>query len=540
MTPSESVVRAYVADVLAARVPAGRWIYAAAQRFERDLERSDISMDWAVVEKLAAHFRRLTLVGESSGDRFELHPWQLWVLAQIVGWRDGEGLRRVRLAIIQVARGNGKTTLMAGLALFDLLAGDGRRVHVVANNEQQATICLDTARTMALRLAEPGLLVRFDRILRPSADCEMNALPAMERALDGLNPSLWIADEAAEYRSRALTKLTTSGAKRRESTGVIITTPGSNSENHYAELVKQSEAILTGEIIDDSVLPILYGLDPTDSLDDEGAWPKGNPGMLHGQPALSSLRRSWTTMRRNPSSRADFSRYHASRMDENTGGWLDMAQWPGGKPIDWEALAGRPAWCGLDLSKSLDMSALVVAVPLDDGRVALRGHYWWPKADVGQRELDYRMPIRAWAQEGKITLSPGREIDYDLISSRIQSLCEEFTVRAVAYDSWGAKYLADQLILKNVPMMSYRMSIATFGPGCALFQNLWAGNRLLVGDDPILRRACAEAEAKRDQNGNIRPVKSRANCAIDPLVASVIACHVWGGQATSIYETELE
>jgi phage terminase large subunit-like protein len=361
------VVRDYVADVLASRVPTGRWIYAACQRFERDLERSDISMDWAVVEKLAAHFRRLTLVGESSGDRFELHPWQLWVLAQIVGWRDADGLRRVRLAIIQVARGNGKTTLMAGLALFDLLAGDGRRVHVVANNEQQATICLDTARTMALRLAEPGLLVRFDRILRPSADCEMNALPAMERALDGLNPSLWIADEAAEYRSRALTKLTTSGAKRRESTGVIITTPGSNSENHYAELVKQSEAILTGEIIDDSVLPILYGLDPTDSLDDEGAWPKGNPGMQHGQPALSSLRRSWTTMRRNPASRADFSRYHASRMDENTGGWLDMAQWPGGKPIDWEALAGRPAWCGLDLSKSLDMSALVVSVGTTGG-----------------------------------------------------------------------------------------------------------------------------------------------------------------------------
>jgi phage terminase large subunit-like protein len=58
--------------------------------------------------------------------------------------------------MVQVARGNGKTTLMAGLALWDLLGGEGRRVHVIANNEDQAGICLDTARTMAMRLEEDG------------------------------------------------------------------------------------------------------------------------------------------------------------------------------------------------------------------------------------------------------------------------------------------------------------------------------------------------------------------------------------------------
>jgi phage terminase large subunit-like protein len=253
---------------------------AAAQRFLRDLERSDIAMDWDAVAALDAHFRRLSLVGEASGDAFELHPWQLWTLAQIVGWRAADGRRRIRLAMVQVARGNGKTTLMAGLALWDLLGGEGRRVHVIANNEDQAGICLDTARTMAMRLEEDGLLVRFNRIVRPSADCEMTALPALERSLDGLNPSLWIADEAAEFKGRFLTKLLTTGAKRRESTGVVITTPGSNPENHYAELVKQGEAILAGEVEDDTVLPILYGLDPSDQLDEEATWAKANPG--HG------------------------------------------------------------------------------------------------------------------------------------------------------------------------------------------------------------------------------------------------------------------
>ena len=530
----------YADGVLAGTVPAGRWIYAACARWRRDLERTDLVMDWDGVQALDAHFARLALVGDDSGRPFELHPWQLWTLANLVGWRWVEdGRRRVKLGMLQVARGNGKTTLMAGLALWDLLAGDGRRVHVIANNEEQAGICLDTARTMAMRLEEDGLLVRFNRLVRPSADCEMTALPALERSLDGLNPSLWIADEAAEFKGRFLTKLLTTGSKRRESLGVIISTPGSNPENHYAELVKASEAILQGEVEDDATVPILYGIDPNDALEDEGAWVKANPGLPFGQPDAKSLRRSWNTMKRSPAGRGEFSRYHCARADENTGGWLDMALWPGGQALDRDTLRGRPAWLGLDLSKSFDMSALVVAVPLDDGRVALEGHYWWPRQDVAQRELDYRMPIRQWSNDGKLTLTPGREIDYQSIKARLLELRDTYDIRLVGYDRWGSKLLAEELIAEGVPLQPYSMGISTFGPGCQLFGNLWVGGRLVVGDDPILRRSCAEAEAKADMNGNVRPVKSRSNCIIDPLVAAIIAVHVWGGRRSSCYEDEV-
>ena len=154
------------------------------------------------------------------------------MIANLWGWRYVEdGRRRTKLAILQVARGNGKTTLAAGLALWDLLLGDGRRVHVVANNEEQAAICLDTARTMIRRQARPDVTVLWDRIERKAEDCLMTGLPALERALDGLNPSFWIADEAAEFKGRFLTKLLTTGSKRKESLGLIITTPGANPEN---------------------------------------------------------------------------------------------------------------------------------------------------------------------------------------------------------------------------------------------------------------------------------------------------------------------
>ena len=539
MTDTETIIRNYAADILAGRIPAGRWIYAAAKRFQSDCERSDITMDWDSAQQAVDHFAKLSLVGEDTGRAFALYPWQQFIVGNLVGWKMPDGRRRFRLALIQVARGNGKTTMMAGLSLWDLLQSDGRRVHVIANNEDQAEICLDTARSMARKRTDTDLQVRMVKISRPSADCEMTALPALERSLDGLNPSLWIADEAAEFKGRFLTKLLTTGAKRRESLGVIISTPGSNPENHYAELVKQSEAILTGEIVDDTIFPMLYGIDAADSPSDEGSWGKANPGLSYSQPDVVSLRRSWNTMKRSPMGRAEFVRYHCARMDENTGGWLDMSVWPGNKVIDWSELRGRSAYLGLDLSKSFDMSALVVAVPLEDGRVALQGHYWWPSADVAQRELDYRMPVRQWAQERKLTLTPGREIDYESIRQRLLQLREEFDIKIIGYDAWGSKYLAEQLIADGLPLMTYKMGISTFGPGCQLWQNLWAGNRLVIGDDPVMRRSCAEAHARADVNGNVRPIKSRTSSILDPLVAGIIALHVWGGKRASCYESEV-
>lgn len=528
----------YATAVVERGAPASKYLFAAARRFLADLERADLYMDWPTVQAIHDHFAALSLVGDDSGKPFQLRPWQSWVIANCYGWRyTDDNRRRTKLAILQVARGAGKTTLAAGLCLYDLLAGAGRRVHVIANNEEQAAICLDTARTMIRRQERPDVSVLWDRIELKQQDSLMTGLPALERSLDGLNPSMWVADEAAEFKGRFLTKLLTTGSKRKESLGLIITTPGSQPDNIYGELVATGEAILRGEITDDSVLPMLYGLDPEDAIEDESTWAKANPGLEYGQPDIKSLRRSWNTMRNSPLGRHEFTRYHCARMSEDTGGWLDMALWPGGKDIDWDLLRGREAWLGLDLSKSLDMSALVACIPLDDGKVVLRGWYWWPKADVAQRELDYRLPVRTWAASGNIELTPGREIDYESIRAKMKEVCDFLSVQRVGYDRWGSKYLAEQLVADGMPLETYSMGIGTFGPGCQIFQQLWASGAFLIGDDPIMRTACRTAIAKRDSNQNIRLGKAAERSIIDPLVAAVIAVHCWGGQQASVYES---
>ena len=198
MSTARERITAYNSRIVTGQEPANRWIYAAALRFDADLKREDLVFDWEEAENLCQFFETLTLVGEYTDQPFRLQAWQEWVVCQIICWKmAADNRRRYRLALVQVARGAGKTTLMAGLCLYDLLHGSGKRVSVIANSVDQAEILLDTAKTMVARLEHEGVQVMYHAIRKSDTDCEMNALPSLERSLDGLNPSMWIADEAA-------------------------------------------------------------------------------------------------------------------------------------------------------------------------------------------------------------------------------------------------------------------------------------------------------------------------------------------------------
>lgn len=525
----------YAAQIVSGQIISGKWMFAAARRYLSDLERTDVAMDWDELEAMRAFFHRLPLVADASGQPFDLAPWQLWCLSNLWCWRYPDGRKRISTAMLQVGRGNGKTTLMAGLALYDIVSRPGARTYCIANRKEQAELLLETARAMANAAGDDLECLQYS-IERKEADCLFTALPAKKSSLDGLTPSLWIADEAAEYRDNFLEKLESALPKRKSALGVIISTPGDNPDNLYGERIARAEAVLKGESEDDSSVYMLYGIDDSDQVEDESNWEKANPGLSMGQPDIRSIRQAWGRSKATPVGRSTFARYHLCRTGTDGGGWLDMELAPKPTEIDWAALRGNAAWGALDLSKSLDLTALVIAVPLDDGRVALRGHYWWPSDDIAKRELDYRLPIRNWAARGKLTLCPGRTINYESVMAKLQEVCAEFQIQKIAFDPWGSKYFAEQAANANIPLAEYRQTISNIGPGCQLWQDFWAGGRFVVGDDPILMTACRAAIAIRDANGNIRIDKRKHAAIVDPLAAAVMAVHCWGGQTRSGYE----
>src|SRR6266849_518784 len=64
--------------------------------------------------------------GDKAGKPFALEPWQQSYVANLAGWKRkdelGRTVRRYRESLLYVPRKNGKTPLVAGLALFILFA----------------------------------------------------------------------------------------------------------------------------------------------------------------------------------------------------------------------------------------------------------------------------------------------------------------------------------------------------------------------------------------------------------------------------------
>jgi len=87
-----------------------------------------------------------------------LEEWQKFFLYGIYGWKyKGTNKRVVRHARLEISRKNGKSTLIAGLALYHLIAeGKGAsEVDIVALTRQQSKILFDMCSAISKRM-DPG------------------------------------------------------------------------------------------------------------------------------------------------------------------------------------------------------------------------------------------------------------------------------------------------------------------------------------------------------------------------------------------------
>ncbi len=524
-------VEGYVQSILDGRVRANARIRQAAERWVRMLADERFRMDWTAAARVVYYLETLKLSDE--GDCVRLIEWQVWHASACYGLRWAvDGRRVIRFSVIQVGRGAGKSTYCGGLVCYEFqYGGRGARQYVIANKIDQAKVVFGAADN-GLRMTYPALhelVSRHNRFVDRERNCEFSYAVAKDKTLDGLKPRFWIGDEASEWRGRFLTKVTTAANKMPVCLGVLVTTPGDNKDLIYtSEVIELAHRVLEGDVDLPANFYLLFGLDEEDDLADESAWWKANPG-FPTVPPLVSIRDAWLEMRLSPVKRAEFARFHGARFSSAANRWLDMSYWDeASEAVDLSALKGRPAYLGLDLSKAFDLCALVAAIPLDDGRVALFGRYWWPEQSALNREVEWSLPLRKWASEDRLKLTPGNSIAYQPILDELLGLRRVLDVRKLLFDPWNAGYFAETLINDHgYPAEQYRLTDANFVPGCQEFQQLWVRRAFVHGNCPILRRCCADAGAKEFSNGYARIVKSSKRAVIDGLVSTVLAVHGW-------------
>ena len=533
-----AIARDYRASVATGKVKACKWVKLACKRQDDDLKRFEKrgSYVWNEAEavRVCQFVELLTHTkGELAGQRIHLEPWQVFILSTVFGWRRrSDGGRRFRRVYIEVPRGNGKSCLSSGVALYCLVADrePGAEVYSFATTRDQAKIVFGDAKVMAEH-NEPlrkkfGLDVLANALYVPSTNSTFQAKSAEGSTLDGLNTHLAVVDELHAHKTRAVYDVVeTSLGKRRSSLLWCITTAGFDTSGICYEVRTMSTKVLEKTTEDETQFSIIYTIDEGDDWTSLESLEKANPnwGVSVRPEVITSLLQKAKAL---PSAVNNFKTKHLDVWCSASATWMDMQAWNRcvSAGLDLSDFEGRPCFIGLDLGAKNDITAKVRLFP--NGRsFAIFAEYYLPEATI---EKATNSQYSGWVQEGLLTTTNGAMTDMQVIEDGLREDLSRFDVKAIGYDPWNAVALATSLGNAGAPMVEYRNTVQKISEPMKTLEALVQDGRIEHNGDPVMRWMMGNVVAKLDAKDNIFPRKERYENKIDGVVALIMAVGLAG------------
>ena len=477
----------------------------------------------------------------------KLLPWQRDLIMRLFGWKQANGLRRYRRAYVEIAKKNGKSTLVSALVLLLLIAdGEGSpEVYLNACDKDQAGIVFREAVRMVR--ASDDLKSRLKvinsksdmRILDEVGEGYIVANSSVAASKDGLNPSGIIFDELHRQRDRMLWGVFEhADASREQPITISITTAGEAPEGVWYEQREYSEKVNKGEIEDITHLGIIYRALPEDDPGDPKTWLKANPS-LGVTLRYEEMERKWREAELDPVKRANFLRLRLNIIQREETRFFEVGQWEAcGGAVD--ISPGDVCWAGLDLSSSNDLTALVVVFKNELGGLDLLSWFWLPEDNILDLEAKHKQTYRIWADQGLITLTDGPSIDYRFIRQEIVKVARKYKLVKLLADPQFAGQLLSQLQEEDgIEVANIRQGTFLLGPPTFELKRLVESRTLRHGNHPIMKWMAGNVVPIYDDNNNTRFSKKKNKHKIDGMSALVnaIAGTLERNDTDSVYES---
>ncbi|WP_020475249.1 terminase large subunit [Zavarzinella formosa] len=520
----------YARDVVEGKIVAGKWVKLACQRHLDDLENAHERGLWFDERAATAVFRFFALLrlakGKWAGKPFKLEPWQKFVLGCAYGWKREDGLRRFREVHLEVARKNGKTEVAAGNSLY-LLVVDGEQggeVYFAATKKEQAEIAFDAAAKMAAK--SPILVGRVKvyagSLVHAASGSKAIPLGADAKTQDGLNPSGISRDELHQWKGRDFWDvLETATGARSQPLGLSITTAGHNKFSIWWERRERCLMMLSKKLDDDELLALIYTLDEGDDWTDLANYIKANPN-LGVTVRIEELAKRCEQAKQTPGAVNAFKRLRLNIPTDSAERWIDEEQWAKCRdPIDEAELRGRKCFAALDLSQTLDLTALGLIFPPTGADLRWRYivRHFLPKDVVRQRSEKDRVPYDQWAAEGLLILTEGNCVDYAAIKLRVIADALVFQIVALAYDRMFALPVIQELQDEGIECIPWGQGYLSMNAPTKELSRQIASGELAHQGDKVLDWEAGNVCIETDAAGNVKPSKRRSGEKIDGFAA---------------------
>lgn len=522
----------YISKCRSGEILVGHELHEEFDRVLKDFENPDIIIDFTEAHKRIKFIENECKLYEApfAGKPFLLMLWQKALIESIYIFKiyDEEVGRLVRLIqdlLLEVGRKNGKTPTIGALSLSEFFCGPmGLKILCSSNDYDQAGLMFDGINAMreesktldkvtrknnkGIFFGNPKKVKKRGKFSYQNKGC-IKKISARTGAKEGKNIGVGAVDEVHELPDNSsIMPIRQALSTQDEPLYYEITTEGFVNNGYLDERSKTAREVLKGEKDRPRWRIWLYTQDSEAEIwQDEKTWVKSNPG-LGTIKKWSFLRQMVEEAKTSKATRAFVLAKDFNIKQNNAMAWLTEAELSVEETFDREFIRGCIGIGAADLAETTDLvSVRMTVMKKGSSKKYSIQRYFIPESKAD--DTDDHMNYREMAKKDLLTICPGNDNDFSLVTQWFIQICKEYGIKPykIGYDNALAKYWVKDMEDTGFDMERIPQKREVMSTPMKLLEADLRSKLFVYNNNPIDRFCLKNTAMDIDKRALIMPVK---------------------------------
>ena len=465
--------------------------------------------------------------------------WVLIIASLCVMCSDNEAKRRYETIVLEIARKNGKTFIIA--VLFILLFFLEPMFSYFYSVAPDGSLSREIKKAIEEIIGyNPKIFPkegkdRMFKVRRDDIECFLTSskyipLNYSNSRLDGKLPNVFLVDEVGALPNPYAIEAMRSGQLTiLNKLGFIISTKYPTANNPFEDEGLYCKKVLDGFVKDDKVFSLLY------EPDDKENWTDNDNILAHANPLALEIKEMWQdllTKRQRAieveSARENFLTKHCNIIYQGIGteSYVDINKVKkcSVKEIDW---TNKRVWLGVDLAQTNDNCAVAIAGVDDNDNILATVMAFIPEGRIDEKSKFEHVDYRRFVEQMKCIACGDMVVDYGVIEDFVLNVevklgCE---VVAIGYDRYNAMSSAQKWNQKYTTV-EIRQHSDTLHPPTKLLAEKVENGQFRYEANTLLEINFENAKCTYDTNMNRYVNKKKSSGKVDMVVALINAIYL--------------
>ncbi len=501
-------------------------------------------IDEKKLEKIEALLKILKMpkglsIGTPIFDALAGFQWLLIIAALCIVHKKDPEKRRYTNIILEIARKNGKTFIIAVLFIllfffeprfswFYSVAPDGS----LSREIKKAIEEIITYNSAVFETDKPTALfkIRRDDILFKPKKSEYVPLNYSNSRLDGKLPNVFLCDEVGGLpNSYAFEAMRSGQLTIKNKLGFLISTKYPSIYNPMEDEVELAKKILDGNFEDEETFALLF--EPDDTKD----WISNDDVLFHANPLaanvpeiLQDLLKKRKRAINSPAARENFLTKHCNIIYQGQGTEhfvpIEVVKENEREAIDF---SGMVVYVGVDLAMTNDNCSVSIVAVDDENRLLIDSYCFIPEGRIDEKNAFEKIDYREFMRAGKCIACGDLTVDYAVIEKFVFDIPQKFgcEIQAIGYDRFNALSSAQKWEREFTTVQIRQHSDTLHMPTKLLKEKLF-DKACRIGKNKLFELNFENARLTYDTNMNQYINKKRSNGKVDMVMATIDALYL--------------